>query len=651
MGAESPPSPTRGRRALTALLAMLGALLVGLCLAGSPQQARAASFYDVPSGEWYATWVGQAADKGLMSGYKDARGNLTGWFGPDDPITRAQVATVLWRMAGGKAASGASFPDVSPSDWHYQAVSWCVRAGIVTGYTAGADKGRFRPDRAVTRQELAVMVWRYARYAGVDVSYPDPTPFKSTSDWRSVDSWASEALTWTSAAGVLSGSVNADGTRSVLPLGTATRAQASKVFVVLSGRPSAPKATFTVSFNSNGGSAVKAQSVKAGAKASKPANPTRAGYTFKGWYADKGLTEAYDFGSKVTAGVTLYAKWEANKYTVAFESNGGSAVSKQTVSYGAKASKPANPTRAGYAFKGWYADKALTKAYDFNAKVTANATLYAKWEANKYTVTFEPNGGSAVSKQTVTYGAKASKPANPTRAGYTFKGWYADKSLTKAYDFGAAVKGNLTLYAKWEGQPYAVLCSDGLLSLQAGTDTEDGRGSVVAQWDWDGASRPWSSEGVSIRKVVARDRVPVYNAGNLFYNLSCCQSMDLGNLDVSSATSFSSMSPAARPSSPSISPAGTCPPRRASPTCSPAARPSSPSISPAGTSPTRRASPTSSAASPPSRPSTSPAGTRPPRRASPTSSPAARPSLPSTSPAGTCPPRRASGTCSPAARP
>ena len=100
---------------------MLGALLVGLCLAGSPQQARAAGFYDVPSGEWYATWVGQAADKGLMSGYKDARGNLTGWFGPDDPITRAQVATVLWRMAGGEAASGASFPDVGPSDWHYQA--------------------------------------------------------------------------------------------------------------------------------------------------------------------------------------------------------------------------------------------------------------------------------------------------------------------------------------------------------------------------------------------------------------------------------------------------------------------------------------------------------------------------------------------------
>ena len=520
---------------------MLGALLVGLCLAGSPQQARAAGFYDVPSGEWYATWVGQAADKGLMSGYKDARGNLTGWFGPDDPITRAQVATVLWRMAGAPAASGASFPDVSPSDWHYAAVSWCVKAGIVTGYTAGADKGCFRPDRAVTRQELAVMVWRYAKYAGVDVSYPDPAAFRSTTDWRIVASWASDALTWTSAAGVLSGSVNADGTRSVLPGGTATRAQASKVFVVLSGRPSAPKATFTVSFNSNGGSAVKAQSVKACAKAAKPANPTRAGYAFKGWYADKGLTKAYDFGSKVTAGVTLYAKWQANSFTVTFNSNGGSAVKAQSVKAGAKATKPANPTRAGYTFKGWYAYKALTKAYDFSTAVKSNLTLYAKWQANSYTVAFEPNGGSAVSKQTVSYGGKASQPKTPTKDGAEFVGWYTDEELTQAYDFNAAVEGNLALYTKWKGQAYAVLYSDGLLSLQAGADTEEGHGSVVAQWDWDGASSPWDAEAERIYGVVARDGVPVYDASRLFYDLGRCRSMDLERLDVSTCSNFHGM--------------------------------------------------------------------------------------------------------------
>ena len=594
---------------------MLGALLVGLCLAGSPQQARAAGFYDVPSGEWYASWVGQAADKGLMSGYKDARGNLTGWFGPDDPITRAQVATVLWRMAGGKAASGASFPDVSPSDWHYAAVSWCVKAGIVTGYTAGADKGCFRPDRAVTRQELAVMVWRWAKYAGVDVSYPDPAAFRSTTDWRSVDSWASEALTWTSAAGVLSGSVNADGTRSVLPVGTATRAQASKVFVVLSGRPSAPKATFTVSFSPNGGSAVKAQSVKACAKAAKPANPTRAGYTFKGWYADKGLTKAYDFGSKVTAGVTLYAKWQANSFTVTFNSNGGSAVKAQSVKAGAKATKPANPTRAGHAFKGWYSDKALTKAYDFGTAVKGNLTLYAKWQANSYTVAFETNGGSSVAKQAVPYGGKASQPKTPTKDGAEFVGWYTDEELTQAYDFNAAVEGNLALYTKWKGQAYAVLYSDGLLSLQAGADTEEGHGSVVAQWDWDGASSPWDAEAERIYGVVARDGVPVYDASRLFYDLGRCRSMDLERLDVSTCSNFHGMFSGCFLKALDLSgwdvssvedfssmfcgcsflaaldlSGWDVPPRRTLATCSTAARPSRPSTSPAGTCPRSRRS-------------------------------------------------------------
>ena len=208
-----------------------------------------------------------------------------------------------------------------------------------------------------------------------------------------------------------------------------------------------------VAFDSNGGSAVKAQKVmvgEAGSKATKPTDPTRSGYAFKGWFSDKGLAQAYDFSSRVSRDTTLYAKWEASSYTVTFNSNGGSAVKAQSVKYGAKASKPTNPTKAGCTFNGWYSDKGLTKAYDFNTAVKGSVTLYAKWTVNSYTVSFNANGGSAVKSQTVKYGAKASKPADPTRSGYAFKGWYSDKGLMKAYDFNAAVKGNLTLYAKWE---------------------------------------------------------------------------------------------------------------------------------------------------------------------------------------------------------
>ena len=455
-----------------ALVAAL-VLLLGLA-AFAPAPAQAASFKDVPSGQWYTSWVDKASDQGLMSGFTDpATGRPTGYFGPDEPLTRAQVATVLWRMAGGPSSGHASFPDVERGSWYDAPVAWCVKAGVVTGYTSGPDRGHFRPDRPVTRQELATMVYRYAKHAGMDVADPDPTAFRSTTDWRTVDSWASEALTWTAAAGVLSGVDNHDGTYSVVPFGTATRAMAAKVFVVLSGSPSAAKASYTVTFDSNGGSAVKAQAVR----------------------------------------------------------------------NGAKASKPASPTKSGYAFKGWYSDKSLTKAYDFNSTVKSNLTLYAKWEANKYTVTFVSNGGTSVAKQTVAYGSKTSKPSDPAKSGYVFKGWYTDKSLTKAYNFSSAVKSNLTLYAKWatESQPYAILCKDGLLSLQTGSDMDSSHGEVLGKWAWDGSSHPWYDQRDRVKSVVARDRMAVSNGSKMFSGLSNCTSMDLSRLDASHATSFSFM--------------------------------------------------------------------------------------------------------------
>ena len=301
------------------VLALIAVLLLAFGLAAmAPAPAQAASFRDVPSGQWYTSWVDQASDRGLMSGFTDpATGRPTGCFGPDEPLTRAQVATVLWRMAGGPSSGHASFPDVERGSWYDAPVAWCVKAGVVTGYTSGPDEGHFRPDRPVTRQELATMVYRYAKHAGMDVADPDPTAFRSTTDRRTADSWASEALTWTAAAGVLSGVDNHDGTYSVVPFGTATRAMAAKVFVVLSGAPSAAKASYTVTFDSNGGSAVKAQTVRSGAKAPKPADPAKSGYLFKGWYSDKSLTKAYNFNSTVKSDLTLYARWSAKSQAYA----------------------------------------------------------------------------------------------------------------------------------------------------------------------------------------------------------------------------------------------------------------------------------------------------------------------------------------------
>ena len=190
-----------------------------------------AAFSDVPADSWYATWVAQAASRGLMSGYTDGIGAYTGLFGPEDALTRGQVATVLWRMAGcPDAADGGVFPDVEAGKYYSQAVSWCVENGIVTGYQAGQNAGLFLPKADVTREELAVMVWRFERWAGAAVDGAPAAAFAALEDGGLVSGWAREACVWCAAAGVMTGKETAEGTLRLDPWQGATRAQAAKMF-------------------------------------------------------------------------------------------------------------------------------------------------------------------------------------------------------------------------------------------------------------------------------------------------------------------------------------------------------------------------------------------------------------------------------------
>ena len=467
----------------------------GLHVEVAPASAPAA-FKDVPAGTWYQPWVKYASSNGLMTGLKDDLGGYSGYFDPDAQLTRAQVATVLWRAAGSPSQGSSKFPDTVKGSWYDEAVAWCVSAGVVTGYTSGPDKGCFRPDRAVTREELATMVWRFAKTQGIDVSNPDPTKFNATVDHASVSSFAVEPLKWTAAAGIMGGVDYGNGQYGLEPQGTATRAQAAKVFSVLvrdilSGKVQVPTVgKCTITFNTNGGSAVKSQTVKPGGKVTKPANPTKTGHTFKGWYSDKGCKTAFNF----------------------------------------------------------------------NTQVKSNITLYAKWEANKVKVAFNANGGSTVATQQVGYGSKAKAPTAPTRRGYDFKGWYSDKGLTKAYDFKTAVKSNITLYAKWQRQEaYAILYSDGLLCFQYGNEPDKSHGTAVKSWtgfegktpadapvSWSSEStvRPWTLFGKdckAVKSVVVRDRISVAYGYEYFDGFENCTSMDISKFDVSKATDLSCM--------------------------------------------------------------------------------------------------------------
>lgn len=140
-------------------------------------------------------------------------------------------------------------------------------------------------------------------------------------------------------------------------------------------------------------------------------------------------------------------------YTVTFDANGyGTATDAQCVAKNGMATTPTAPTATGYTFGGWYTDQTCTNTYDFNANITSDITLYAKWTANNYTVSFDLQGhGETITDQTINYGGKATQPTTPTATGYTFAGWYKDADCTNAWNFETdVVTENITLYAKWE---------------------------------------------------------------------------------------------------------------------------------------------------------------------------------------------------------
>ena len=216
---------------------------------------------------------------------------------------------------------------------------------------------------------------------------------------------------------------------------------------------------YTVTFDSYGGTPVPpVQEVEYGLTATKPADPTLKGYTFAFWYLgeDEQNATAYDFNTPVTGDITLTAKWNINKYTVAFNTDGGTPVPPaQEVEYGLTATEPAAPEKTGYTFDGWYLGD---EKYDFSAAVEQNITLTAKWTQNTYTVTFDPNGGNELAEadktKVVKIGEAYGELPTPTRKGYNFAGWYteAEEGTVVTADTTVSAMTDHTLYAHWEAQ-------------------------------------------------------------------------------------------------------------------------------------------------------------------------------------------------------
>lgn len=205
---------------------------------------------------------------------------------------------------------------------------------------------------------------------------------------------------------------------------------------------------YEVKFQTNGGSSVASQNVSHGNLAQFPVIPEKDGYSFVMWCSDKYLNTEFDFSTPITNAKTLYARWFGSSYTFSFESNGGTEFEPQTVEHG-KTAQEKRPAKEGHTFDGWFIDEDFSSEFDFATPIEHDTTIYAKWTAEKRTVTFESNGGSDIEAQTVDYGNKAAKPMNPEKSGSTFDGWYSDNGLSQKYDFDTPVTADITLYAKW----------------------------------------------------------------------------------------------------------------------------------------------------------------------------------------------------------
>ncbi|MDD4212482.1 MAG: InlB B-repeat-containing protein [Bacilli bacterium] len=186
------------------------------------------------------------------------------------------------------------------------------------------------------------------------------------------------------------------------------------------------KTTYNVVFQSNGGTSVAAITTD-GVTLPNLEAPLKDGFTFDGWYLDNDtfsnpFTPTYINDHPITANITVFAKWNPNTYSIFFEENGGSVVEDISGLYQSPVSLP-TPEKNQYTFIGWFYDSNLISEATLTTIPLGDVTLYASWEVNAYTITFDENGGEEVSDITASMGSPITLPT-PIKNGYIFDGWY-----------------------------------------------------------------------------------------------------------------------------------------------------------------------------------------------------------------------------------
>ena len=209
-----------------------------------------------------------------------------------------------------------------------------------------------------------------------------------------------------------------------------------------------------VTFETNGGSNIVEAKVDKDGKITRPTDPTKDGFIFMGWFSDEELENEFDFDAKIEKSITIYAKWldAETTYLVHFEVNGGSEIDDVNVKHGLKVQKPADPTKEGFLFKGWYSDNELKNVFNFNQAITKDTIVYAKWfdENTTYTLSFNTLGGEEIASEVLGYDELPTEPATPKKDLHKFNGWFEDEECTQPYSFNEVLTENKIIYASFE---------------------------------------------------------------------------------------------------------------------------------------------------------------------------------------------------------
>lgn len=210
--------------------------------------------------------------------------------------------------------------------------------------------------------------------------------------------------------------------------------------------PAPESNSFTVTFDSDGGTEVAAQTVKEGACAERPEAPSKEGYNFYDWYAPDSET-AFDFATPITADITLKAKWLAKSYTVTFDSDGGSDVAPAIVKYGEKVTKPTDPVKTDFIFSGWYNSET---EFNFDTAISSDLTLKAKWvSADSAAVVTIKIGETKVKDVTIEKGGKVAKPEITSEILTAIEKTDMKGYVTWTFDFSSTISENTEIVGTW----------------------------------------------------------------------------------------------------------------------------------------------------------------------------------------------------------